>query len=74
MTVKNHLKHLIDREGITPYRFRQETGVHKITAYRLYNDPEYIPGKEVIEAIGNTYGWQPGDYIFFIPNKKRKGT
>ena len=66
--VKNQLKKLIDAQGITPYQFWKSTNLNKITAYRLYNDSSYIPGREVMEVIGDVYGWHPKYYIDYVPN------
>ena len=67
--VKNDLKRLIDEKGITPYEFWKQTGLHKATAYRLYKDPSYVPGRDVMEAIARVYGWQPGWYISYVPDE-----
>ena len=63
------MKRLIDQRGITPYRFWKDTGLHKATAYRLYDDSAYIPGREVMETIAKVYGWQPGWYISYVPDE-----
>lgn len=67
--VRNDLKRLIDEKGITPYRFWKDTGFNKGTAYRLYDDPDYIPGKEVMEKIAQVYGWEPKAYVVYVPNE-----
>jgi len=66
--IRNDLKKLIDAKGITPYEFWKKTGLHKATAYRLYKDAEYIPGKEVMEVIAKKYGWVPAWYITWVPD------
>jgi len=63
MEAKNKIKELLDHRNITRYQFWQKTGLAQNTAYRLYDDPSYIPGKSVIEKIYEAYGWQPGDYL-----------
>ena len=63
MKARNRIKTLIDGLGITRYEFWQNTRLSQNTAYRLYDDPSYIPGSSVIEKIFNAYGWQPGDYL-----------
>lgn len=65
--VTNELKRLIDAEGITAYQFWKKTGLNKITAYRLYNDSNYIPGRDVMEVIAKVYGWLPKHYIDYVP-------
>ena len=64
--IRNEIKSLIDRQNLTRYRFWQETGLNRETAYRLYDDPAYVPGAEVMDKIAKTYGWQPGAYLFFL--------
>ncbi len=64
--VLNDLKRLIDERGITRYQFWKETGFNKATAYRLYDDPHYIPGREVMEKIAKVYGWEPKQYIVYV--------
>lgn len=67
MKARNNLKKLLDDQGITPYVFWQKTKMAQTTAYKLYNDPSYIPGKSVIEKIYAAFGWQPGEYIQVEP-------
>ena len=66
--IRNNLKTLIDSQGITRYRFWKTTGLNRDTAYRLYNDPSYIPGPEVMDRIAEIYGWLPGAYLYYLPN------
>ncbi|NJR55412.1 MAG: helix-turn-helix transcriptional regulator [Acaryochloris sp. CRU_2_0] len=49
----------------TPYRFWQESGIGRDTAYRMYNDPTYIPGSGALSKICVTYGLQPGDFLIY---------
>ena len=69
MGAKNLIKSLIDQQGITRYRFWQDTGLSRATAYRLCDDPGYIPTGDVIEKICRAYGWQPGDFIIYEPDE-----
>lgn len=69
MAIRNRIKHMVDQAGITRYQFWKETGLAQNTAYRLYDDPTYIPGEPVMEKICSRYGWQPGDYVIYIPNE-----
>jgi len=48
---------------MTRYRFWQETGLGRDTAYRLYNDPTYIPTGQVLNKICSTYKIQPGEFL-----------
>jgi hypothetical protein len=65
----NDIKSLVDRQKITRYRFWKETGFNRETAYRLYDDPTYIPGKEIMDRIAKVYGWPPGAYIFYVSDE-----
>ena len=63
--LKNDIKTLVDRLGITRYRFWKDTGFNQRTAYALYDNPSYIPKKEVMERLAKIYGWQPGQYLYY---------
>ncbi len=63
--IRNDIKALVDRMGITRYRFWKDTGLSRETAYRLYDEPNYIPKKDVMEKLAETYGWQPGQYLYY---------
>jgi DNA-binding Xre family transcriptional regulator len=60
MSMKNLIKPFLDQKGITPYRFWHDTGISRVTAYKLYNDSTYIPGADVLVSICDTYMIQPG--------------
>lgn len=73
MAVKNRVKSFIDSLGITRYQFWKEVGLAQNTAYRLYDDPTYIPGSLVLNKICMTYrdkGVQPGDLLAFEPDEE----
>ena len=61
---KNKIKDLLDSENTTRYQFWKDTGLAQNTAYRLYDDPSYIPGSSVMYKIFLAYGWQPGMYLY----------
>ena len=67
--IRNDIKSLIDRQKLTRYRFWKDTGLNRETAYRLYDDPNYVPGAEVMDKIAKTYGWHPGCYLFYISDE-----
>ncbi len=69
MGAKNRIKPLLDQRNITRYRFWKDTGLSRATAYRLCDDPSYIPTGEVIEKICRAYNWQPGDFIIYEPDE-----
>ena len=71
--IRNDLKRLLDQKGITPYRLHKEAGIHKATALKLYHDREYIPRPDVMDKLAETYGWQPGWYITWMPKEVAEG-
>lgn len=69
MAVRNRIKDLVDEMNKTRYQFWKETKLAQNTAYRLYDDPDYIPGQTVMDKICKTYpGVQPGDFLIYIPD------
>lgn len=68
--MRNRIKGIVERKGITPYRFWKDVGCSRDVAYKLFNDSSYIPRETVLEAICRAYDLQPGDLIEYIPDKK----
>ncbi|MBV8886129.1 MAG: helix-turn-helix transcriptional regulator [Chroococcidiopsidaceae cyanobacterium CP_BM_RX_35] len=64
--MKNIIKPFLDGLGISPYRFWHAAGISRVTAYKLYNDPTYIPGADVLVKICDTYQIQPGAILFWM--------
>ncbi|ABW31521.1 helix-turn-helix domain-containing protein [Acaryochloris marina] len=72
----NRIKELLDNrpdpvsgtDKTTPYRFWQDTGVGRDTAYRMYNDPTYIPTSSALNKICEAYKIQPGDFLAWEPD------
>jgi DNA-binding Xre family transcriptional regulator len=71
MTLRNKIKELIDREGITAYRFVKDTGFAPATGYRLAADPTYVPSAKILEAICDRYRVQPGEILEWVPKSDR---
>ncbi len=69
MPMKNRVKALVDSRGITVYRFWQDTGISRNTAYDLYNNPSRFPTAEVMAAIISTYGVEPNDIVEFVAHE-----
>jgi DNA-binding Xre family transcriptional regulator len=63
MAVFNRIREFIDQRGISRYRFWQDTQLGRDTAYRLCNDPSYIPTGAVLDKICSTYKVQPGEFL-----------
>jgi DNA-binding Xre family transcriptional regulator len=69
MTMRNKVKDLIERHGITRYRFWKDTGLSRQIAYQIADDPNYIPSGATIETICRVYGVQPGDLLEYSPDE-----
>lgn len=76
MTVLNRIKQFLDSrpdpvsgtEYTSPYRFWQDTGIGRDTAYRMYNDPTYIPTSKALNKICSAYKIQPGTFLTWEPD------
>lgn len=76
MTVLNRIKKFLDNrpdpvngtEYTSPYRFWQDTGIGRDTAYRMYNDSTYIPTSKALNKICNAYKIQPGAFLVWEPD------
>ncbi|NJR71151.1 MAG: helix-turn-helix transcriptional regulator [Synechococcales cyanobacterium CRU_2_2] len=63
VAVKNTIRALLERRGITAYRFQLDTGLALRTAYDLFNDPSRIPSGAAMNKICAAYGIQPGAFL-----------
>lgn len=61
--LKNQIKQILQDRGISTYRFWKEIGTSEVTAYRLVNDCNYIPGGEVLDKVCKFLDCQPGDVL-----------
>ena len=76
MTVRNKVKEYVSKipdpvkphQTISAYRFWQMTGLARATAYRVYNDPTYVPTGDVLDAICSTFQEQPGVFLVWTPS------
>jgi DNA-binding Xre family transcriptional regulator len=68
--VRNKIKQFLDNKGITPYKFRQDTGIAQRTAYDLYNNSEQLPSSSVLSKICDTYEVQPGELLEWVRAKE----
>ncbi len=66
--MKNRIRQFIEKRGITRYRFWQDTGLGRDTAYRMCNDPGYIPTKSALDKICSAYRVQPGEFLEWLPD------
>lgn len=67
--MQNKIKKFIDERGVSRYKFWQETKLGRDTAYRLCNDPNYIPTGNVLDKICATYKIQPGELLVWLPDE-----
>ncbi|CCQ54339.1 MAG: helix-turn-helix transcriptional regulator [Crocosphaera sp.] len=74
MAVKNLVGQVLKERGITRYRFWRDTGLARVTAYRLADDPFYVPGGEVWDKVCQALGCQPGELLVWIPKKIEEDT
>ncbi len=65
----NQIHAFIEERGITRYRFWQDTQLGRDTAYRLCNDPTYIPTGSVLDKICSAYKIQPGEILIWHEDK-----
>lgn len=68
MAVKNKIKELLESRGKTRYWFWKATDLSQNTAYRLCNDPAYIPGSDVMDVVCRVLDVQPGDFLEYVPS------
>ncbi|WP_414572663.1 helix-turn-helix domain-containing protein [Nostoc sp. CCY 9925] len=66
--MQNRIKKFIEEKGISRYKFWQDTKLGRDTAYRLCNDPSYIPTGSVLDKICTTYKVQPGEFLVWLPD------
>jgi hypothetical protein len=70
MPVKNKIKELIDKKGISVYRFQRDVRIAPGTAYSLYNNPNQLPSSNVISKICDAYRVPVQDVLVWIPPKE----
>ncbi len=66
----NVLGEIIEQRGMTRYRFWKDSGLAQRTAYRLCDDKEYVPTRDVMEVVCQTLRIQPGEWIKWVPEGK----
>lgn len=71
MAVKNRVAQALEAKQMTRYRFWQETGLARITAYKLVNDPTYVPKGEIWDKVCQVFNCQPGDLMFWMPDDSK---
>ena len=49
---------------INPYKLKVLTGLGQWTCLKLWNDENYVPDARVMDKICETFGLQPGDFLY----------
>lgn len=69
--IRQNIKDWAEKAGCeTPYQFWKKTELNERTAYRLWNNPEYIPRDAVMGRLYEVFGWQPGQYLYALPSQQ----
>jgi DNA-binding Xre family transcriptional regulator len=68
MAMRNRVKTLLDERDKTRYWLMKKGGFTQKTAYRLYDDPKYIPGGDVLDALCKLLNVGAGDVLEYIPD------
>lgn len=71
MAVRNLIARVLEEKGMSRYRFWQDSGLARVTAYRLVDDPSYIPGGEVWDKVCCALNCQPGELMEWISDEER---
>ncbi len=70
MAVINTLKELLESKERTRYWLWKRSGLAQNTVYRLHDDPKYIPGGDVMDAVCEALEVQPGEWLKWIPKER----
>jgi DNA-binding Xre family transcriptional regulator len=70
MVMKNKVRDVLEARGKTRYWLWKATGLAQNTAYKLVDDPFYIPGSDVMDAVCEALQIQPGEWLEWIPGDK----
>lgn len=70
MPMRNKLGELIQKLGVTPYRFAEQTGISKNTVYLLKNNPSQFPSGEVFDRVISRYNVTPSDIVEWYPEDR----
>jgi Predicted transcriptional regulator len=72
MPVRNILKSIcIERLNIpNANQLKIRTGLGQGTCLRIWNEPDYLPDRTVMEKICHELGLQPGEFITYVYEEK----
>lgn len=69
--IKQNVRDWAEKAGMdTAYAFWKKTQLNEQTAYRLWNEANYIPRDKVMWRLYEIFGWQPGQYIYAQPESQ----
>ena len=71
MPMKNRVSKLIDKLGVSAYRFAEQTGITKNTVYLLKNNPSQFPSSDIFDRIIETYSVSPNDIVEWVSEEGR---
>ncbi len=64
----NTIAEFAERHGCrNAYEFMKRSQISQPTAYRLWNNPQAYPSRDVQEMICKTFDAQPGDFLRYVP-------
>ncbi|MCB8750715.1 helix-turn-helix domain-containing protein [Planktothrix agardhii] len=72
MPVRNILKTIcVEKLDIpNPNQLKIRTGLAQGTCLRIWNEPDYLPDRTVMEKLCYNLGLQPGDFIIYVYDDK----
>lgn len=66
MPVRNKLREIVVARGIeNPNQLRKVTGLGQQTVLSIWNDPNWVPHPQTLEAICEKLDLQPGDFLWY---------
>jgi hypothetical protein len=68
--IRQNVQEWARREGLeTAYQFWKKTELNRDTAYKLWNEEDYIPREKVMLRLYEVFKWQPGQYLYAVPSE-----
>jgi putative transcriptional regulator len=68
--IRNTLKELLDKEGITAYSFSKTTGTERNTIYKIRDNKTVVPHSNLLIKICDFFQIEPGDFIIYDKSLK----
>ena len=71
--IKQNIKEWAVEAGCpTAYALSGLIGINMKTAYRIFDDEDYIPREPIMRKLHETFGWQPGYYLYAVNTENSK--